>query len=121
MNATTHDISVYDINEAEVQYVFKYHKGMVVGMVYHVKKNYVISLDKQGVFHYWKPTDGAIPKEDVQYKHQLLTDLYCFRKNKIIPLSLSISKSSEWLGVFASDWQVIECDWDKNHSIVLYF
>ena len=106
VNAVTHDILVYDIIESAVTYTFKYHKEPVVGLVYHTKSDYVISLDQAGVFNYWKPQDGRIPKEDLQYKFQVATDLYVFKKNHITPLSLSISKGCKWMGVFAKDWKV---------------
>lgn len=75
-------------------------------MVYHTKCDYIISLDKKGVFNYWKPRDGSIPKQDLKYKFQVATDLYLFKKNQVVPLSLSISKGCKWMGVFANDWKV---------------
>ena len=108
VNAVTHDILVYDIIESSVTYTFKYHKESIVGLVYHTKNDYVISLDQGGVFNYWKPQDGRIPKEEIRYKFQVATDLYEFKKNHITPLSLSISRGCAWMGVFARDWKVGE-------------
>lgn len=115
VNSVTHDINVYDIIESTIVYSFKYHKDNVIGLIYHSKCNYVISLDRQGCFNYWRPKDGSIPKEDLQYKFQVATDLYLFKKNHIIPLSLSISLGCTWMGVFAKDWHV----WSMSDELIL--
>ena len=97
---------MYDINETKVIYTFKYHKQPVVGIVYNVNQDYVVSLDKSGAFQYWTAQDGTIPKDRLQFKFQITTDLYTFKKKQLTPLSLSISPTGQHMGVFASDWQV---------------
>lgn len=105
-NSTTHDINVYDIDESTVKYTFKYHKAPIVGIVYNEAKDYVVSLDKAGVFNYWTPQDGSVPKQHLEYRFQVTTDLITFKKNGVAPLSLSMSRSGARMGVFAADWKV---------------
>lgn len=105
-NSVTHDINVYDIDESSIKYTFKYHKSPIVGVVYNEAKDYVISLDKSGEFNYWQPLDGTVPKQHLKYRFQVTTDLIVLKKNAVAPLSLSISRSGELMGVFAADWKV---------------
>lgn len=121
VNSVTHDINVYDIIESTIIYTFKYHKESVVGIIYHTKCDYIISLDKNGVFNYWKPRDGSIPKQDLKYKFQVATDLYLFKKNQVVPLSLSMSKGCKWMGVFANDWKVHHTSGVSNSSTFWIF
>ena len=97
---------MYDIDESSIKYTFKYHKSLIVGVVYNEAKDYVISLDKSGEFNYWQPLDGSVPKQHLKYRFQVTTDLIVLKKNAVAPLSLSISRSGELMGVFAADWKV---------------
>lgn len=110
-DASSHMIHVFDINESEIKYSFAYHKAPIVGLAYNVVDDYVVSLDAAGSFQYWSPLDGANPKSRLQFKFQFATDLVCFKKNALRPLSLSMSGDGRWLGVFASDWKVRLLEW----------
>lgn len=105
-DVSSHVIHVFDINESEIKYSFAYHKAPVVGLVYNAADDYVVSLDASGAFQYWCPLDGANPKSRLLFKFQFATDLVCFKKSALRPLSLSMSSDGRWLGVFASDWKV---------------
>lgn len=105
-DAASHAIHVFDINESEIKYSFAYHKAPVIGLVYSVLDDFVVSLDASGAFQFWSPLDGANPKSRLQFKFQFATDLVCFKKKALRPLSLSMSGDGRWLGVFASDWKV---------------
>lgn len=102
----TNAIHIYDIEESEIKFTFAYHKSPIVGLVYHATNNYVISLDTSGTFQYWYPQDGTNPKEHILFKYQFVTDLVIFKKNNIKPLSLSISRTGQYIGVFGGDWKV---------------
>lgn len=111
VNTETNAIHVYDIEESEIVFTFAYHKAPIVGLVYHATNNYVVSLDVSGMFQYWCPLDGSSPKQYLEFKYLFTTDLMVLKKNQLKPLSLSISRTGQWMGVFAGDWKVREEEW----------
>ena len=106
----TNAVNVYDIEESEIKFTFAYHKSPIVGLVYHATDNYIVSLDVSGMFQYWHPQDGSSPKEHLQFIYPFVTDLMVLKKNQLKPLSLSMSRTGQWMGVFAGDWKVSKDD-----------
>ena len=102
----TNAINVYDIEESEIKFTFAYHKSPIIGLVYHATDNYVVSLDSSGMFQYWYPQDGSSPKEHLQFKYLFVTDLMVLKKNQLKPLSLSISRTGQWMGFRTVDGSI---------------
>ena len=105
-DAESHAIGVYSIEKPEPLFTFRYHKQPIVGLIFHPTLHFLVSLDRSGVFAYWEPQDGALPKNSIEFRFMIATDLYVFRKNKVTPMTLSASLSGNRMAVFALDWKV---------------
>lgn len=105
-DAESHAIGVYSIEKPTPLFAFRYHKQPIVGLLFHPTLNFIVSLDKGGVFAYWVPQDGSLPKNSIEFRFMIATDLYIFRKNKVVPMTLSASLSGNRMAVFALDWKV---------------
>ena len=105
-DAESHAIGVYSIENPTPLFTFRYHKQPIVGLLFHPTLNFIVSLDQGGVFAYWVPQDGALPKNSIEFRFMIATDLYIFRKNKVVPMTLSASLSGNRMAVFALDWKV---------------
>lgn len=105
-DSTTHDILVYNIETSKPIFTFHYHKHPIVGIVFHPLHNFAVSLDKNGTFSYWIPQDGSVPKQFLEFRYLISTDLYLFKKNHVTPMSLSISPNGKYMSVFGLDWKV---------------
>lgn len=105
-DSDSHEIRVFDVEKAASVFTFRFHKQPIVGILFHPSLHFLVSLDQAGVFAYWLPQDGALPKNAVEFRFMIATDLYVFRKNKVQPLSLSASPSGSLMAVFGLDWKV---------------
>ena len=47
-----------------------------------------------------------IPKQFLEFRYLISTDLYLFKKNHVTPMSLSISPNGKYMSVFGLDWKV---------------
>ena len=104
-DAESNAIHVYSLDASSPRFSFRYHKRPIVGVIYHPTRDFVVSLDQGGVFAFWDPRDGSLPKKSLDFQFQIATDLYVFRKNKVKPLSLSASPSGDRMAVFGIDWK----------------
>mmetsp|Transcript_12389 Transcript_12389/g.34796 ORF Transcript_12389/g.34796 Transcript_12389/m.34796 type:complete len:620 (-) Transcript_12389:303-2162(-) len=82
------------------------HRAPVVSMKYNAAYNCLISSDSMGVIEYWDASVYVFPKDTVQFKFKLDTDLYALAKAKTTAPSLEVSSDGSKFVSFCADRKV---------------
>ena len=77
-------------NQSPVHTITTLHRSPVCIMAYNDAYDCVISADDGGMIEYWRPS-GAYEKPDNVFQFKSATNLFDFKKAKVVPTSLTLS------------------------------
>mmetsp|Transcript_13790 Transcript_13790/g.26293 ORF Transcript_13790/g.26293 Transcript_13790/m.26293 type:complete len:658 (-) Transcript_13790:304-2277(-) len=97
----------------------KPHRAPVKFMKYNEKYKAAVSVDAKGMIEYWSTTDFKTPK-NVKWTYKTDTDLYELRKQKTLPLSVSMSPVGKHFAIVSADRKIRVFNFAKAKMIRVY-
>lgn len=97
------NIDIYDARGDEtspIHTLAKIHKAPVALIAYNPRYDCAVSIDSNGMVEYWRPGD-KYDKPDNVFNLKSSTNLFDFRKAKVVPTSLSISPDGQKFVTFS--------------------
>ncbi|RHZ65105.1 hypothetical protein Glove_319g14 [Diversispora epigaea] len=116
-------IYIYDGrgNETPLHTISNIHSHPVHLMAYNEKYHCVVSADTSGMVEYWEPEEQFELPKTISFEYKSETDLYEFKKAKIIPTSLTFSPDyTQFVTMSIGDRQIRVFKFAKGKMIRKY-
>lgn len=89
-------------SKGEIFKTIKIHEHPITAIRFNEPFSTVISVDNSGMIEYWDTDTYEIPK-NVKFEYKSETSLYELVQNKVMCLSLTISKKGDYFAMFCKD------------------
>jgi peptidylprolyl isomerase domain and WD repeat-containing protein 1 len=96
------------------------HKVSVEILVYNSEWDSFISSDKLGMIEYWQLSEEGQNKPAGVFEMKSTTNLYDYRKNKVTPRSISMSRDGQKFAVLSSDQKIAIFEFKSGKKIREY-